>query len=382
MSAPGAAIIGSGFIGPVHLEALRRLGIPVAGILGSSPAKSVAAAQALGLPRGYAELAEMLADEQVGVVHITSPNRLHHAQAAAALAAGKHVMCEKPLAMTAAESGDLVARAATSGCHAGVCYNVRYYPHCLEAAELVRQGYLGEVRAVVGAVQQDWLLRASDYNWRVLAEQGGELRAVADIGTHWMDLVSSIVGQRIVAVLADLRTVHPTRYRPVGEVQTFSRERAAKTEAVAITTDDCGSLLLRFESGIPGNLWVSQVTPGRKYQVRFEIIGSERTLAWQSERPDELWVGSREEGNRLLMRDPGSMSDRAAHLSNYPAGHAEGYPDSFKQLFRDFYEALETGVAPAEARYPTFADGHGEIVIVDAALRSRLAGGWVAAATD
>lgn len=377
MGAPGAAIIGTGFIGPVHLEALRRLGIPVAGILGSTPEKSSAAAAALGLPRGYADLDELLADDAVEVVHITSPNRLHHLQAAACLSAGKHVMCEKPLAMTAAESGDLVQRAAASGCHAGVCYNVRYYPHCLEAGELVRQGYLGEVRAVVGAVQQDWLLRASDYNWRVLAEQGGELRAVADIGTHWMDLVSSIVGQRILSVLADLRTVHPTRFRPVGEVQTFSREQAAETEPVAITTDDCGSLLLRFERGIPGNLWVSQVTPGRKYQVRFEIIGSERTLAWQSERPDELWVGSREEGNRLLLRDPGAMSERAAHLSNYPAGHAEGYPDSFKQLFRDFYDAIKGGVSPAEARYPTFADGHGEIAIVDAALTSRTTRGWV-----
>jgi len=381
MGALGAAIIGTGFIGPVHLEALRRLGIPVAGILGSTPEKSVAAAEALGLPRGYASLDELLADDAVDVVHVTSPNRLHHAQAAAALAAGKHVMCEKPLAMTSAESGDLVQRAAAAGCHAGVCYNVRYYPHCLEAAERVRQGYLGDIRAVVGAVQQDWLLRPTDYNWRVLAEQGGELRAVADIGTHWMDLVSSIVGQRIVGVLADLWTVHPTRYRPVGEVQTFSREQAAETEPVAITTDDCGSLLLRFESGIPGNLWVSQVTPGRKYQVRFEIIGSERTLAWQSERPDELWIGSREEGNRLLLRDPGSMGKRAAHLSNYPAGHAEGYPDSFKQLFRDFYDAIQGGVAPAEAKYPTFADGHGEILIVDAALKSRTDGGWVVLTT-
>ena len=372
-----AAIIGTGFIGPVHLEALRRLGIPVAGILGSTPDKSIAAAEALGLPHGYADLAQLLADETVDVVHITSPNRLHHPQAAAALAAGRHVMCEKPLAMTSAESADLVARAAAAGVHAGVCYNVRYYPHCLEAAAMVRDGLIGEVRAVIGAVQQDWLLRQTDYNWRVLAEQGGELRAVADIGTHWMDLVTTIVGQRIAAVLADLRTVHPVRQRPVGEVQTFSQEQAAETEPVSITTDDCGSVLLRFETGIPGNLWVSQVTPGRKYQVRFEIIGSEQTIAWQSERPDELWLGSREEGNRLLMRDPGAMGERAAHLSDYPAGHAEGYPDSFKQLFREFYESIAAGLAPDQVQYPTFVDGHSEIVIVDAALKSREAGGWI-----
>ncbi|MCC7491121.1 MAG: Gfo/Idh/MocA family oxidoreductase [Fimbriimonadaceae bacterium] len=377
MSDLRAALVGTGFIGPVHLEALRRLGIGVTGVLGSTPDKSAAAATAYGLPRGYADLDQLLADPAVDVVHLTTPNRWHYPQALAVLAAGKHVLCEKPLALTGQESAELVARAAAAGVGAGVCYHNRYYPLCLHARHLVRSGALGEVRAVVGGVEQDWLLRRSDYNWRVLADQGGDLRAVADIGTHWLDLVLSITGLDVSAVLADLLTVYPTRLRPRGEVETFRRDGASATEPVGITTDDCGSVLLRFTSGARGNLWVSQVTAGRKYRVGFEIIGSEQTLAWQSEAPNELWIGNREQGNRLLLRDASLFTPEVARFTDYPAGHNEGHPDSFKMLFRDFYTALAAGQTGAAAPYPTFADGHREIQFCDAVLESWRGEGWV-----
>ncbi|MBN2452169.1 MAG: Gfo/Idh/MocA family oxidoreductase [Lentisphaeria bacterium] len=366
------AVVGAGFIGPVHVEALRRVPVEVAGILGCDRRESERAGQALGLPAPWADLEALLADPSVHAVHIATPNCLHYPMSAATLRAGKHVLCDKPLAMTAAESGDLVRIAREHPRQAaGVCYNIRYYPLCLHAREMVRGGVLGEIRAVRGSYQQDWLLKPTDFNWRVLAAEGGELRAVADVGTHWLDLMLSITGLEVAAVMADLRTVNTTRYRPKGEVQTFTREHGGvETEPVPITTDDCGSVLLRFRGGAQGNLWVSQVTPGRKNQVWFEIIGSERTLQWNSEQPEVLWIGSRDEPNQAFMRNPGMMGDRAASLSSYPAGHAEGYPDAFKGLFRDYYAYLEAGNFHAAPPFPTFAEGHREIQLCEAIRQS------------
>ena len=237
---PTAVVVGTGFIGPVHVEGLRRAGVHVAGIVGSLPEKSQSASAQLGLPRGYGSLDEVLADPSVDAVHLATPNRLHFAQAGAALRAGKHVLCEKPLAMTSAETAELVRIAAASGRAAGVAYNIRFYPLCHEAAARAADGSLGDVLHVTGSYVQDWLLYDTDFNWRVLAEDGGELRAVADIGTHWLDLVQFVTGRKVTAVCADLRTVHPTRRRPSGGVETFSGkgEPPRETEPVGVTTDD------------------------------------------------------------------------------------------------------------------------------------------------
>jgi predicted dehydrogenase len=379
MGAMRAAVVGAGFIGPVHVEALRRVPVEVAGILGCDREESQRAAASLGLSAPWGSLAELLADPSVSVVHIATPNRLHYPMSAAVLAAGKHVVCDKPLALDARESGALVELAARHPQQAAaVCYNVRYYPLCLHAREIVRAGEIGEVRAVRGSYQQDWLLKPTDFNWRVLAEEGGELRAVADVGTHWLDLLLSITGLTVAAVFADLRTVNATRYRPKGAVQTFTRDRqAVETEPVPITTDDCGSVILRFVGGAQGNLWVSQVTPGRKNQVWFEIIGSEKTLQWNSEQPETLWIGSRDGPNQAYLRNPGLMAERAASLSSYPAGHAEGYPDAFKGLFRDVYRYIEAGAYALPAPFPTFADGHREILLCEAIRQSWHQERWV-----
>jgi predicted dehydrogenase len=375
----GVAVVGAGFIGPVHVEALRRLGLPVRGILGCDMAESQRAMQTLGLPKAYANLDEVLADASVQSVHLAVPNVLHYEFAKRAIAAGKHVICEKPLAMNTQQSGELVELAKGKRLAAGVCYNIRFYPLNLEARDRVARGEVGRIFAVNGSYAQDWLFYDTDYNWRVLSDQGGALRAVADIGTHWMDLVSSISGLEIEAVLADLSTVHPVRNRPKGEVETFTGKPNAQreTEPVAINTEDYGCVLFRFRGGARGSLWVSQVTAGRKNCIRYEIAGSKSALAWNSESPNELWIGHRDRPNEALIRDPALVSPLARGYINYPGGHNEGFPDAFKQCFRAFYNYIAAGDYTAKPMFPTFAEGHREVLLCEAILRSHRQQTWV-----
>jgi predicted dehydrogenase len=347
--------------------------------LGSSQLKSGQAAEQMGIPTAYANLDDLLADERADVVHVTTPNRFHFEQAGRALQAGKHVMCEKPLAMDSKESKELVELARSTGLATGVNYNIRFYPLCLEARERVAGGDLGQVYSVCGSYVQDWLLYPTDYNWRVLADQGGDLRAVADIGTHWLDLIAAITGLEVEAVCADLSTVHPTRQRPKGEVETFSSKEGmvTATKPIEITTEDYGCVMLRFQGGTRGCLWVSQVTAGRKNCLRFEIAGSKRALSWCSEQPNELWIGRRDRANESLLRDPALLSARAQGSADYPGGHNEGFPDTFKQCFRAFYDAIASGDWVNSPAFPTFADGHREIVLCEAILKSYREGRWV-----
>ncbi len=385
MQSINSVVVGTGFIGPVHVEALRRVGVGVLGMLASSPEKSRELARQLGLPPRYETYQDVLDDPAVDVVHLATPNRLHFPQAAAALRAGKHVLCEKPLAMDSSESAELVRLAQASGRAAGVAYNIRYYPLCQQAAALVRGGEVGEVLHVQGSYVQDWLLRDTDFNWRVDAQLGGPLRAVADIGTHWLDLVQFITQQRVTAVCADLRTVHPRRFRPQGSAQTFGGDAADAQNGLAldVTTEDCGSILLRFDNGSNGCLWVSQTTAGRKNCLRFEIGGTRRALAWNSETPNELWIGQRDAASQCLQRDPAVLSAEAAACCSYPGGHNEGFPDSFKQLFRKFYGYLQAGDYQAPPPFPSFADGHHEILLCEAVLASHHQQKWVSLpATD
>jgi predicted dehydrogenase len=374
------AIIGAGFMGPAHTEALRRLGVQVAGILGVNEAESTQAARKLGLPKAYLSFTEVLKDKNVDVVHITTPNRLHFQMARDALKAGKHVLCEKPLAMNTRETQALVDLAKKARLAAGVNYNLRFYPLCLEAREMVKQNRLGAIYSIVGSYVQDWLLYPTDYNWRVLAEEGGALRAVADIGTHWLDMVQNITGLHVTAVCADLLTVHPVRKRPKGEVETFSGkvQKIQATDDVTINTEDGGAILLRFNNGAKGVLWVSQITAGRKNCLRYEIGGAKSALYWDSETPNEIWVGNREKANEKLLKDPGLLSEAVRPYVGYPGGHNEGYPDSFKQCFRAFYNYIIKGDYKAKPDFPTFIDGHREVMLCEAILKSHKKGGWVA----
>ena len=373
-----AAVVGTGFIGPVHVEAVRRLGHRVAGVLGSSAEKSRAAAAALGVPRGYADFAELLADATVDVVHLASPNKLHFEQCKAAIAAGKHVICEKPLAMTAAETGELVELAERSNVVTAVNYNVRFYPCVLELRERMRAGALGRVLHVTGSYFQDWLLYDTDFNWRVLASDGGELRAVADIGTHWIDTVCFATGLQVEAVLADLCTVHPIRYRPTGGSETFSSSAGGMraTMPASVTTEDYGSILLRFRGGAKGCFSVSQVAAGRKNCLRFDVAGSNGSASWDSEEPNALVLGHRDRANEHLTRDPSLMAAGVRAFADYPGGHAEGFPDTFKQLYKAVYTAILDG-RPASPLYATFADGDNEVRLCEAVLRSHREARWV-----
>jgi len=375
LSEIGAAVVGTGFIGVVHVEALRRLGVQVHGVVGSSQDRATVRSREFGLPPAYESFEAMLADPRVEVVHITSPNHLHHEHASAALRAGKHVVCEKPLAMTPAESAELLQLAEQSGRVHAVNFNLRFYPLCRHVRGLVKQGELGDIRLISGHYLQDWLLLDTDWNWRLEPELGGELRAVADIGSHWMDLTTFLAGKRITSVMADLATFIKTRRQPAGPVETFATDHGGKTVAREIHTEDSAMILLRYEDETRGALTVSQVSPGRKNSLVFEIDGSTSAAAWNSERPDELWLGHRGRPNEILLRDPALLNEDARAATSLPGGHAEGFADTFKALYAAVYRAVAEG-KPGEG-YPTFADGHDEMLVCDAVARSSRERRWV-----
>jgi predicted dehydrogenase len=318
----------------------------------------------------------MLADD-VDVVHVTTPNHLHHPQVKAALAAGKHVVCEKPLAMTSDESAELVELARGSGLVHCTNFNLRFYPLVQQARAVVHGGAVGEVWNVHGGYLQDWLLRPTDWNWRLQPEQGGVLRAVADIGSHWLDAVEFVTGLRVAELCADLATVVPVRQRPTGEVETFAAADDVERVDAPVATEDLANVLLRFEGGARGAMVVSQVSSGRKNSLRFEIDGSEGAVAWDGERHEELWLGQRDRPNEVLFRNPALMAPEAAARTAMPAGHAEGYADTFRELYRAVYAAVAQGVVPDEPDFPTFEDGHRAQLLGDAIAASSRERGWV-----
>lgn len=371
----GAAVVGTGFIGVVHVEALRRLGVQVHGVVGSSRERATARSRELGLPPAYDNYEAMLADRRVEVVHITSPNRLHHEHVKAVLAAGKHVVCEKPLAMTATESAELLDLARASGRVHAVNFNNRFYPLNQHLRGLIADGGLGEVRLLSGQYLQDWLLYDTDWNWRLEPELGGELRAVADIGSHWMDLTTFLTGKKITAVMADLTTFIKVRRQPAGPVGTFATGRGTKTVDREMNTEDTASILLRYEGGARGALTVSQISPGRRNSLRFEIDGAESSAAWSAEQPDELWIGHRGRPNEMLPRDPSLLNAQGRQATSLPGGHIEGFGETFKALYAAIYKSVAEG-KPGDT-YPTFADGHDSMLVCDAVGRSARAGRWV-----
>lgn len=378
----GAAVIGGGFIGTVHVEALHRLGVRVLGVLASTPERSARRAGQLGVERGYGSLDELLADDRVEIVHVTSPNHLHYPQVRVILDAGRHVVCEKPLAMTAGESADLLERAARGGKVNAVNFNIRFYPLNQHAQELVAAGELGEVRLVSGRYFQDWLLHDTDWNWRLEPDRGGPLRAVGDIGSHWLDLLSFITGQRIVSVMADMATFIPIRRQPTGPVETFSTERAGETLEREIATEDMATILLRFENGARGSVAVSQLSPGRKNSLQYEVDGSMAAAFWDSEQPDQLWIGHRDRPNEILIRNPALMGPAGQAAAALPGGHVEGFADTFRALFRAIYADVAAGAPSDRPSYPTFADGHDEMLVNDAIATSARSGAWTDVARE
>jgi predicted dehydrogenase len=373
MSEVRAGVVGTGFIGVVHVDALRRLGVEVTGVVGSSPER----AQAKGVAPVYDSFEALLDDDQVDVVHLTTPNHLHYPQVKQALAAGKHVVCEKPLATTAEESAELVELAEGSGLVHCTNFNIRFYPMNQEARTRIHAGELGEIWNVHGGYLQDWLARPTDWNWRLEPEKAGELRAVGDIGSHWLDLTQWLTGQHVVEVLADLGTAIPVRRRPMGEVETFASAADVEREDAEMATEDLAHILVRYERGARGSLVLSQVATGRKNSIRYEVDGSRAALAWEGERHEELWIGHRDAPNEVLLRNPGLLTPEAAQWTHLPVAHAEGFASTFRELYRAVYADVARGGPSDEPNYPTFRDGHLENVLGDAIALSHRERRWV-----
>ncbi|WP_446029290.1 Gfo/Idh/MocA family protein [Lelliottia amnigena] len=371
-------IIGSGFIGPAHIEALRRLGfVQVVALCDGTLEQAQEKAQALNIPHAYGNVEELLAHPDLHVVHNCTPNHLHAQINRQILRAGKHVLSEKPLCMTPEEARELVELAERAGVVHGVSFVYRQFAMVRQAQSMMREGSLGRLFASHGSYLQDWMLLDTDYNWRVDAALGGASRAVADIGSHWCDTVQFVTGRRIVEVMADLSIVWPTRKANVAGNSTFTQEDSAVFENKAVTTEDFGSVLFRFDDGSKGCFSVSQVSAGRKNRLSFEINGSEKSVAWDQEVPQQLWIGHRSQANQTLSDDPGLMNRDAADSAHFPGGHIEGWPDAFKNMMAQFYRAVQTGVMPVKPLFATFYDGANVMYIIDAIVKSHQQQRWV-----
>ena len=367
-----AGIAGTGFIGAVHARSARLAGAELAGVAASTPARSAEAAAALGAGRGYDSAAALVEAADIDVVHICTPNHLHAPLAEAALRAGKHVVCEKPLALDAAEAQSLVRAAEASGRRAAVPFVYRYYPTVREARERIRGGQAGAVRLVHGSYLQDWLLSADDHNWRVDPELGGASRAFADIGSHWCDLAEFVTGHRIARLVGRTLTAVPERRR--GETTAAFARSDGDGELRPVDTEDAAVIQFETDGGAVGSAVISQISPGRKNRLWLEVDGAHEAVAFSQEEAETLWTGCRA-GATLVPRDPDGLGRDGARLSFLPAGHPQGYADCFDAFVGDVYAAIR-GEAPADGM-PVFADGLRSAHVVEAVLRSAREERWV-----
>lgn len=380
-----AGIIGTGFIGPVHIEALKRLGVQVTAVCGSTKSAQALADQ-WGIPEVYGnyDYEAMYRSPNVDVIHITSPNKVHVEQSLAALKLGKHVICEKPLGMTAEETELVVQATAQADSPVfAVNYVCRFFPALLQMRAMVARGELGQIIHVQGHFFQDWLLKNTDYNWRVLADEGGKLRAVGDIGTHWVDAISFILGAKAESVFAHLETFHKTRLRPKGEVQTFTEADPAQMIPYQVDTEDFGSVLLKFgkaehgyANGVHANASISQVAAGWKCSLALGIYGAKGSVQWDLQQPNEILVGSRDVPNQIRTRNTAGFSEDIAGFTDYPGGHPEGFADCHKMHYRAVYEHIASR-RKTPALFATAADGHHEVKFCEAVLNSSEQQKWV-----
>src|SRR5579863_1045935 len=369
------AIIGTGFMGRVHLEAARRCEfVEVAAIAGRNTDAARRLGAGFSVPTIAADYRDLLRDPAIDSVHICTPNAQHFPMAKAALQAGKHVICEKPLATSVEEAEELVSLAARQGLRNCVCHNLRYYPMVQQMRSMREAGDLGEILVVQGSYLQDWLLYDTDWNWRVDSKASGPSRCMADIGSHWFDMAEHVTGLRVTSLCADLQTFHATRKQPKQSVGTFTGKKLSPEDYIetAVETEDFGNVLFRMGGRARGSMTASQVSAGRKNRLSIEICGTRASVAWSQERPDELWVGHRDAGNQIFLKDPSLLKPAARGFADLPGGHSEGYDDTFKQVFRRFYASVEAGSTPSGAapEYPQFVDGLRQLNILNSELES------------
>lgn len=341
----------------VHAHAVRVLGGTVLAVASSTPESAARAATGLGATRAANDLDELLAMDDVDVVHVCTPNHLHHPVALAALQAGRHVVCEKPLATDSSQAAELVAAARDAGVVATVPFVYRFHAMVREARHRVRSGAVGRVLLAHGSYLQDWMADPDLDDWRVDPALGGASRAFADIGSHWCDLLEFVTGERIAALFARLVTAHPRR----------------GSDRHVVDTEDIATLAFTTAGGVPGSAVISQVSPGRKNRLLLEVSGSDGSLAFDQERSEGLWNG-RADASRSLVRDPDVLSDAARPYSRLPGGHPMGYQDCFNAFVADTAAAI-AGRQPDGL--PTFADGLRSTKVVEAVMRSADTAAWV-----
>lgn len=372
------AVFGTGFVGRVHIEGIRRLGNVDVYAIGVGPEDDAARLGAeLHVDKVSQDYRALVQDPAIDAVHVCTPNAMHFPIAKAAMEAGKHVVCEKPLALSVAEAREMVELARKTKLRNCTFHNLRYYPMVQQARRMCEAGELGDILIVQGTYSQDWLLYNTDWNWRLVSAEGGASRCLADIGSHWCDGVEHVTGLRISSVCADLQTFHKTRKRPKKALESFGKAtlRPEDSEDVPIDTEDYGAVMFRMGERTRGTFTASQVSAGRKNNFRMEIYGSKAGLTWDGERPDELWIGRRDGPNQILIKDPSLMMSSARSYADLPGGHSEGYDDTFKQVFRRFYHSIED--PSAEPEYPQFTDGLRQLTILEAELASSQCRAWV-----
>jgi predicted dehydrogenase len=371
------AIVGTGFMGRVHLEAVRRTeGVEVAAVVGRTEDSAKRLGAGFAVPLMKSDYREVLRDRNIDAVHICTPNAQHYSMTKDALQTGKHVLCEKPITTSVREAKELVAIAAAQGLRNCVCHNLRYYPMVQQMRRMREAGELGEILVVQGTYSQDWLLYDTDWNWRVDAKVSGPSRCMADIGSHWFDLAEHLTGLRVTSLCADLQTFHRTRKAPKHSVETFANKLMGPEDYIEtpVDTEDFGAVIFQMGTRTRGCMSASQVSAGRKNGFRMEIYGSRSSVAWNQERPDELWVGHRDMGNTVFVKDPSLLLPAARSFADLPGGHSEGYDDTFKQVFRRFYASIGSQGA---IEYPQFIDGLRQLNILDTVLESHRGRNWV-----
>jgi predicted dehydrogenase len=373
----GMGLIGPGFVAAHHIDAVRRLGdVDVVALASSSQQSAERKAKEYKVDRAYGDYRELIADPDIQVIHNTTPNHMHLPVNLAVLAAGKHIISDKPLATNPADGKAMRDAAIQSGVAHVVTFNYRGNPLVQQARDMVARGESGDVSFVHGHYLQDWMTDPNVYSWRSDPAKGGSSSALGDIGSHWCDLAEHVSGLKIVSVLADLTTVIPTRYSSGASGEAFSGKQTGEKTAVTVTAEDLGSVLLRFDSGARGCFSVGQVLPGHKNNLALEVNGRASSLRWLQEEQNELWIGRHDRPNLVMAKDPSLVSAAARPYVHLPGGHQEAWADAFCNLMRDAYGWIHAGAAKEDKplMLPTFEDGYRSSCLVDAMLSSHLAG--------
>ena len=368
-----AAVIGAGFIGAVHVEMLRRLGnVSVVALCDAIDADKKAAAMHIG--NAYSDYKMMIDEQKPDAIHICTPNHTHYDIARYAIEKGVNFICEKPFTTTVEQAKELVSLAKEKGVTGAVNFHNRLYPMPNEMQKMIAKEEVGDLFSVHGEYVQDWLMYDTDYSWRLEKGQVGKTRAIADIGSHWMDLAEFVTGEKIKRVNAAFRTVYPVRKKPMGKVETFQTVTDVSYEEIPIDTEDEAVVMFELENGAIGTAIVSMVFAGKKNTTTLSVAGSKKSLQWSSESLNDLWIGHRDKPNEIMTKDASLMHKEAALLASYPSGHIEGFPDAFKNVFRQFYDSFDM---EGNYEFARLEDGLREMILSDCIFESAMSKAWV-----